>query len=488
MTKLHYQRSQASLIEACAGELTQFFFSGERIKSAASDVFSRAKLAEFAPPKGKFGIHCVIVGSQEHYGPNRNGDGFPSEALQKYGSTFVSHGHMFREHRNRHPDLKIGDIKAAAYHPKLHRTELIMWGDCEKAAAEYADARKGKQRSYSMSCRVPYDICSICSKKAATTENYCDDLKYGMLQWDDEQQKFAYAINDKPTFFDSSDVGRPADRIAHGLEYFLDEDMAKAASAEGKVMGGAELARLAGVSLVDGEPLTAELRLCLSKLAGVEDRITWEVQNRKGKDAFSYMVREVLPAAYPGDSCLSADALTKLASLEAETLFYELAKRACVLPFRDFVGYISECKHSTDQPVIKKASAMLPTAFRDMTQRCQAANSVVRGIDMFRASRSKFAAEVDPANTDDVQKVMELMIDKAGIEPQPVKLRAVEGIMGDSASDQSPPDQLNDEEQAKAALWAEMYGAYKLAAYEDIIRLRRDLDPEYVAVVVAATK
>lgn len=153
ITKLIFQHeSPDGLIESCAGVFAQLLGDDGGIKSAASEVFPRAKLAEYAPPKGKFMLHIVGMGAEEYYGWNKNGDGFSKAALMKYHPTFVSNGHMFREHRNRNPELAIGEIKASAYHPKLHRVELILHGDCEKAAKEYEAAKAGKNLSGSMSC------------------------------------------------------------------------------------------------------------------------------------------------------------------------------------------------------------------------------------------------------------------------------------------------------------------------------------------------
>jgi hypothetical protein len=97
--------------------------------------------------------------------------------------------------------------------------ELIVHGNKEKAAKEYEMAKAGKALSFSMSCRVPYDICNCCEKKASSPANYCDHLKHNMLQYMPEFKKYAFAINDKPKFFDISAVEKPADRIAHYLDY-----------------------------------------------------------------------------------------------------------------------------------------------------------------------------------------------------------------------------------------------------------------------------
>lgn len=152
MFKVHYQSDHEELYDSLQGHMVNLL-DGRLIKSAASEVFSREKLAEYAPDKDHFMMHLIAMGDQETYGPNKNGDGFPKEALEKYTPTFVSNGCLYREHRNRDPKTQgIGSVKAAAYNPEMHRVELIVHGHKEKAAGEWEKAASGKPLSFSMSC------------------------------------------------------------------------------------------------------------------------------------------------------------------------------------------------------------------------------------------------------------------------------------------------------------------------------------------------
>lgn len=484
--KIHYQFSQEELVRSLDGEMTQFFFEGHR-KSAASDIFTREKIASLAPPKGKFGVHCVIVGAEEFYGPNRNGDSFPKEALQKYGSTFVTHGHMFREHRNRDPKLKIGEIKAAEYHPKLHRTELFLWGDCEKAAAEYADAKAGKQRSYSMSCRVPYDICSICDQKSASTRDYCDDLRFNMLQFDPGKKKYAYARNTKPTFFDASDVGRPADRIAHGLEYVLNDSMAKAANEAGQFISGATLAEMAGVSLPDNAPLSDEHVRMLQKLAAAESKYD-SYRTSSSAEFLCKFAREVAVRAYFRSSQLTQADFDKLAKVYPETLFHELAKRACMLSFEQFVDYTNGCKKNADPELVKYALPRLHECFSICSKEAAAQDNTLPGADMFAAG-SAFMADIDPGNMDDVQQVMDQVEREVGADPQALEYRTCRNVMGGNESDYHTGmgNMTPNEEVAKRAdIMLQVYGAYKAAAVADIAKLHPGIDMDCLTMLAVS--
>ena len=88
MDKIHYQTDQEDLLRLCDGQM--FTLYDDNIKSAASDTFTKDMLREYAPDKNHFMLHVVAMGDQETYGPNKNGDGFPKEALEKYHPTFIS--------------------------------------------------------------------------------------------------------------------------------------------------------------------------------------------------------------------------------------------------------------------------------------------------------------------------------------------------------------------------------------------------------------
>lgn len=159
-TKTWMASDWGALTADCGGHFTTLFENRRGIKSAASRVFSRKDLDEHAPDKDHFMVHRIIMGSEEAYDANNNGDGYPAKSLEKYHPTFVSNGHVFREHRNESPRLKIGDIKAARYSPSLQRVELIEHYNIKKAAAEFEKAKAGKEIHASQSTYVPYDVCN----------------------------------------------------------------------------------------------------------------------------------------------------------------------------------------------------------------------------------------------------------------------------------------------------------------------------------------
>lgn len=150
---------------------------GEIVKSASelgkqAETIFKVDYDKMKPPKGMTGIHLVALGDSEAYPMNRNGDLFPMEACKKYYDTFVEHGHVFEHHRNKDPKKAIGKIVAAAYNPEMHRIELYIWADNEKAHDHLERLEKTGEVSFSMACRVPNDRCFTKGTLVLTSEGF----------------------------------------------------------------------------------------------------------------------------------------------------------------------------------------------------------------------------------------------------------------------------------------------------------------------------
>lgn len=482
MDKIHYQTDQEDLLRLCDGQM--FTLYDDSIKSAASDTFTKEMLSEYAPDKNHFMLHVVAMGDQETYGPNKNGDGFPKEALEKYHPTFISDGCFFREHRNRCQQTQgIGSIKASAYNPKMRRVELIVHGDKEKAAKEYEMAKSGKALSFSMSCRVPYDICNCCEKKASTPANYCEHLKHNMLQYLPEFKKYAFAINDKPKFFDISAVEKPADRIAHYLDYAFPAGE-KSASFHG-VITGSQWAAYEGVKLPGSEPMWEPAQYSLiEKLASAEEYVSHILTTKSAsKDQKAAFVRDVITNAFNEE--LEDKDIEKLRTLQVGTMCREFAKRASILPFYSFISYATgrTMQETKDDPVTKRACSMLPEIFKKLMNSncgCELGN-------MFDSS-SEYASGCDAANDDEVQKLMDMAEQKFSIKTEPVKNRVMTIMIIKGASEKSiqvSNIQLTESFEKRALALAETYGLYKLSALQDIMKFHGDEidEPQYLLTV-----
>lgn len=147
MIKVTYSSDISSTV-GVGGEIVK---SASELGKQASTIF-KCEYDALKPPKGMTGIHLVALGDSEAYPMNRNGDLFSKEACQKYYDTFVKHGHVFEHHRNKDPKKAIGQIKAAAYNPDMHRIELYIWADNEKAHDHLERLEKTGEVPFSMAC------------------------------------------------------------------------------------------------------------------------------------------------------------------------------------------------------------------------------------------------------------------------------------------------------------------------------------------------
>ena len=202
-------------------------------------------------------IHLIAMGASPYYPCNKNGDFYfdkpqsieiplaenykLNKGLKETHNTFVTGAKVYKEHKNRpqEGDPIFGKVLRSAFNDDMHRVELLIKIPNKKWSMELEEMSNGKSMGFSMSCRVPFDVCSICGNKAKNPSKYCDHLKYGLGQINNEGQ-LQGAINDHTDFFDISGVKYPADRIAFGL--------LKAASAQGdRVVGGAELSGMLNI-------------------------------------------------------------------------------------------------------------------------------------------------------------------------------------------------------------------------------------------------
>jgi hypothetical protein len=488
MLKVHYQTDHKDLVAACDGVMWQLF-EDRFVKSAASDLFTREELAKHAPDKDHFMMHLIAMGDQECFGPNKNGDGFPAEALEKRSSTFVSDGCFFREHRNRDQEKEgIGKVKVARYTPDMHRTEIILHGHRKKAAEEYELAKSGKPLSFSMSCRVPYDICNCCEKRSSNPRDYCGHLKSSMLQYLPEFRKYAFAINDKPTFFDISRVRKPADRIAHYLEYRFPEMDAteKAASAE-RIITGTEWAEYEGVCIPDDSPKwPVRYHRAIEKLAAAEQYLEdyEELCKVAQMTPKAYFATNIVPYAF--NEKLSDQDIDTLRGVELGELCGELAKRAAILPFPEFVSLMTGQPREKlfEDPVIKLAASI---DLKNIIGKLMSGGLPGPLAGLFDAGMGNGLG-----STDEVQQIMDKADEKFCCKMGPTRGRVIQIITIKNASERflvtSIPF-IDIETKGRAQALAEAYGVYKIAAMTDIMNAHGDeIDEPQFLLAVAQNK
>lgn len=166
------------------------------------------------------------IGAGEFWSSNRNGDYFPEGGLKHagddYGYQTFKAGHNFVHHDNKDPLKAVGTVKFASYNPRMHRVELILDTDMAKLArtdpTTYEKVANDEPVDVSMGSKCDFDVCSICSNRAATRSEYCGHLKTAMNQITGSGQK-VYAYTPHPRFFDISYVTKGADVTAKALQY-----------------------------------------------------------------------------------------------------------------------------------------------------------------------------------------------------------------------------------------------------------------------------
>ena len=184
---------------------------------------------------GKTQILLTALGAGEVWGSNINGDFFPESGLSHFGEdygykTFEYSAKMYKHHINKDPTAAYGDVALSVYNPKYHRVELILVLDNAKAPDIAERMDNGDYPEWSMGCKVPFDVCSICGNKAPTRAHYCEHLKYYMGRIHPGTGKMAYAINYTPKFFDISQVLIGADKIAKTLKKVASINMKQSVS------------------------------------------------------------------------------------------------------------------------------------------------------------------------------------------------------------------------------------------------------------------
>jgi len=478
MLKLQFQGDQESLWEACGGSMSALVQTDTGVKQAASDVISKEILEQYRPDKDHWLQHVVALGDYETWGENRNADAYDKVANSTCHSNFVKYGHFFREHKHSSPALKIGDIKYSAYNPKMHRVELLVWGNKKLAAAEYADALQGKTRTYSMACKIAFDVCNICGHEAKSPAVWCEHMKLARGQYIPEHKKYAFVFNPNPKFFDISDVGYPADRTAYGLRQILGEEGAiKAASSGNTVINGAEWAELEGVVV---PAALAETTLGL-KQAAIASRLY------ALKHADTPRIKGLVKAAGCGslrNRGLTDTAMDALRKVSPGCMFRHMAKRKALLPLQEFTAMLTGA----------------PIAEMEQDKTINEANDLLKGGDMLKAVSSDGVTEdltklfemgghnashMGSSYNDAFDKAVDEAEELFNIDTAPDRCAVV--IIKSSMVHPVEPTTLNTTIAGITAIkLAQVYTQYVIQALTDMESLHHTLDDTSMAMVAGS--
>lgn len=209
------------------------------VEPSDSSVKTASEALEYAskrvkPSKDRTHIIVIAMGASDSYGPNRNADGFTRKMLLNHHPTFVSHGHVFVNHKNKDPKKSVGSIEQSFYNSDMDRVELLL-SLCNDRAAKFVQRiRKKLALPVSMGLHIPGDICSICGHFAPVIKKHCKHMKRGgafgpntvyyvhddkLREYPDKNGKLIFVDNPAGRFFDISIVTRPADMTAYTIGF-----------------------------------------------------------------------------------------------------------------------------------------------------------------------------------------------------------------------------------------------------------------------------
>ena len=350
MIKVTYSNDISSTV-GVGGEIVK---SASEMQKQAATIFNMEYEA-LKPPKGMTGIHLVALGDAEAYPMNRNGDLFPKEACEKYVDTFVKHGHVYEHHRNKDPRKALGQIKAAAYNPDMHRIELYIWADNEKSRDHLERLEKTGEVSFSMACHVPNDRCSYCNaiRERPGDPNECDHVKYQLGKIAEDGRQIG-TYNDHPQWFDISFVGRPADRIAWNLKVASD-------MSEDIRLSSVKQAEIEGYVLPDDLAIESDSSKrkhgIMQKLADAYEKLnSWIFGDAKpsGRDIYTFELRKLAGAS------LDDASIARLRDLNPADAFAALGDEGIVMDAVSFFKYAFGPDYGKVEKYASQVSRMVP--------------------------------------------------------------------------------------------------------------------------------
>lgn len=337
--QFHAQHEQGS-------NLVQVFHPGEMERAAEFFSMGKKGAVLLAPVQqylerlqrhpNRIYVLANALGAGEFWSSNINGDYFPEPGLihpgRQYGYETFYDAHPYKHHKNKDPRKSFGSVDLSCWHDLMKRVELVIVVDrllsTQHGAEDVVDKLdQGMFPDLSMGCKVPYDLCSICTDwpkyRAAqatfragshagvsqavlryhqrdpitglsiTRKDYCDHLLRQLNKILPDGRK-VYAINDYPRFFDISFVFIGADKTA--------KVMAKLASAsyEGDVVPSWYLAEEMGYSQSDDHGLekVASYHFLTNKPAGVEAVIAKLNEKRASHAKGAEIIKDVTPSQF----------------------------------------------------------------------------------------------------------------------------------------------------------------------------------------------
>jgi len=442
-----------------------------QLSKSASTVFD-CDYEQIKPDKDHLGIHLVALGDFEHYGINRNGDGFPKAACIKYHDTFVKNGCLYRHHRNKDREARLGQVVKSAYNEPMGRIELFIHAHKEKARDELQKLATDGDIPFSMACKVAFDRCTICNtiRKSSKDPDQCEHVLMNLGKVANDG-KVVGTQNDEPNFFDISFVTRPADRIAWHLKAASNEiiDSVKLAEAE-------DIWVPYHIAIVSAEA-QAKLEL-LKKLAEEELHFKGRILGWRGdspSQRYDWELRKA--ASTPMDDKL----IEELRKYEPKDVFYKLASKGIIMDVRSFFKYAMGLDFGDIAGYMDQVQGRVGDVYTRIVEsgRCQeVCNDCLFDVDSSTGNSAvpvitkKIAEELTLVGPCMEQRVIDTTIKQGEATEFHMKLDTKHEIESNATL---TIDAL-----------AEKYAAYKLAAIQAVQSFNKNTDTNALIAIAAA--
>lgn len=459
--------------------------NGDLVKSAekknTETIFGKS-YDELKPDKKHVGIHVVALGDEEHYGPNRNMDAMPADSLRKYHDTFVTHGHVFRHHRNKDPKKSIGDIVASAYNEPMGRVELFIHADKDKAAPELERLERDGEIPFSMALNENWDECSKCHQRrsGANDPKQCVHIREHLGEMSEDGKRI-YMINREYTFFDISFVGKPADRIAWDLmKVYPDDDSdddkdsnEKDASAT-LPFDSVKLAEYYGVETPDDLAIVSDSAIrkyaYAKQLIELHDKYVGFLTKKASADSTrdKFLVQLCKVATHP----LSDSTIEKLRSVDPGVAFRMLGDAGVVMDSTSFFKYAM----GNDFKAVEPYLAGVRTKVADVFKEAKETSSLQKlcNDDDFNALPHGTAFPIDRRKFFDLESELKQASAVDSID-EAIIGSTIHGVVPKFDVDTCNSNMLNNVVTKKLAA---KYAAYKLAAIDAIVTSRSGVNPD----------
>lgn len=444
----------------CGEPSVTLFDDAASFRKAASDttIFG-CGYDQLRPDKDHVGIHLVALGDFEHYGLNRNFDGFSKASCVKYHPTFVKNGFVFEHHINKDPKKALGNIIKSAYSEKMGRVELMIHAHREKAAEHLKTYEDTGTVSFSMACTIPFDVCTKCARHRLNRHdtNACEHLKYEFGKTASDGTVIG-TLNPDPNWFDISFVRRPADRIAWDLKKVagLDDEHAEA-EAPDRIAISSDLAK-------------AKLSV-LKKLAEFTEFFTGKGPAPGNRIAYYNTVKVA------GVSDIPDTVIEELRRFSPSQVFSKLAEAGVVLGPDQFFRYVFGNDYGDVRHSVKAACGYVPSIIVGSvkSENCS---------DICNNDRYNVDSSASPLPVFLTKKLAEL----SSVTGPDMQHRAIYGDssrLSKTVVDKYAGVVFNSDH---SRILAEEYVAYKVAAVQAVVDSARSLTDTDSVYAVAASQ